>query len=185
MRFMQSFKSFAASRTFQDTHIFRERYRFEDLLAAFLRCLLRHAGGQLDLGGARIVIGRPVTFAGGRPDEALAMERYAKAFGRLGVTAADYVYEPVGAAFFYARRLEHDATVLVADFGGGTSDFSVMRFERIAGKMRATPLAHAGVGIAGDAFDRRIVDRVVSRWDVQIHDGLGKTVWFEVDPVPA
>ena len=35
-RFVQSFKTFAASGAFQDTRIFRERYRFEDLLAAFL-----------------------------------------------------------------------------------------------------------------------------------------------------
>ena len=162
LRFIQSFKTFAASATFQDTRIFRERYRFEDLLAAFLRSLIRHGGDGLDLADADIVIGRPVTFAGGRPDDGLAMQRYATAFERLGVTGASYVYEPVGAAFFYARQLERDATVLVADFGGGTSDFSVMRFEQVAGQMRATPLAHAGVGIAGDAFDMRIVDRVVS-----------------------
>ena len=49
---------------------------------------------------------------------------------RLGAEHAHYVYEPVGAAFFYARQLDHDATVLVADFGGGTSDFSVMRFSQ-------------------------------------------------------
>jgi hypothetical chaperone protein len=52
--------------------------------------------------------------------------------------------------------------VLVADFGGGTSDFSVMRFSTAGGRLRAEPLGHAGVGIAGDAFDHRIVDKVVS-----------------------
>jgi hypothetical chaperone protein len=72
------------------------------------------------------------------------------------------VYEPVGAAFFYARNLERDATVLVADFGGGTSDFSVMHFSRENGALKAEPLGHAGVGVAGDAFDYRIVDHVVS-----------------------
>jgi hypothetical chaperone protein len=69
----------------------------------------------------------------------------------------------VGAAFFYASGLERDATVLVADFGGGTSDFSVMRFSRRNGELRAEPLGHSGIGIAGDAFDARIVDRVVAR----------------------
>ncbi len=90
------------------------------------------------------------------------MARYRSAFGRLGLTDAHYVYEPVGAAFFYARALDHDATVLVADFGGGTSDFSVMRFERKGGRLAATPLSHAGIGIAGDSFDYRIVDAMVS-----------------------
>ncbi|MCB8822569.1 Hsp70 family protein [Microvirga rosea] len=161
-RFIQSFKTFAASATFQETRIFRERFRFEDLLSTFMRTLLSHAGGRLELSASNVVIGRPVEFAGFNPDDALAMRRYKAAFGNLGAEQARYVYEPVGAAFFYARKLERDATVLVADFGGGTSDFSVMRFSRSAGALRAEPLSHAGIGLAGDAFDYRIVDQVVS-----------------------
>ena len=161
-RFIQSFKTFAASSSFQETRIFRQRYRFEDLLFTFLNTVARHGDGAFDFSGARLIVGRPVTFAGSHPNEALAMERYGHAFGRLGAASTAYVYEPVGAAFFYARRLDHDATVLVADFGGGTSDFSVMRFERSGGMLKAEPLGHAGVGIAGDTFDYRIVDRVVS-----------------------
>jgi hypothetical chaperone protein len=161
-RFIQSFKTFAASATFQETRIFRDRFRFEDLLSTFLRTLMRHGGSRLDWGARNIVIGRPVQFAGFNPDDALAMRRYEAAFGKLGAPHARYVYEPVGAAFFYARQLTHDATVLVADFGGGTSDFSVMRFSRANGALRAEPLGHSGIGIAGDSFDYRIVDRVVS-----------------------
>lgn len=161
-RFIQSFKTFAASATFQETRIFRDRYRFEDLLSAFIRTLLRHGGRRMDLSVKNVVIGRPVQFAGRNPDDDLAMRRYRTAFGKLGASHAHYVYEPVGAAFFYAKQLEHDATVLVADFGGGTSDFSVMRFSRAGGVLHAEPLGHAGIGIAGDAFDYRIVDQVVS-----------------------
>lgn len=161
-RFIQSFKTFAAASTFQETRIFRDRYRFEDLLSAFLRTLARHGGSRLDWGARNVVIGRPVRFAGYNPDDGLAMQRYRAAFGKLGADHARYVYEPVGAAFFYARQLNHDSTVLVADFGGGTSDFSVMRFSRQSGALRAEPLGHSGIGIAGDAFDYRIVDHVVS-----------------------
>lgn len=161
-RFIQSFKTFAASQSFQETRIFRERYRFEDLLSTFLRTLKRHGGEQFDLSARNVVIGRPVQFAGSHPDDGLAMNRYRAAFGKLGADHARYVYEPVGAAFFYAQQLNHDATVLVADFGGGTSDFSVMRFSRSSSALRADPLGHAGIGIAGDAFDYRIVDQVVS-----------------------
>lgn len=161
-RFIQSFKTFAASASFTDTRIFRERFRFEDLLTSFMRTLLAHAGDDLDIAGSRVVVGRPVRFAGGRPDDALAMQRYHAAFDRLGASEALYVYEPVGAAFFFAKELEHDATVLVADFGGGTSDFSVLRFRRRDGVLRAEPLGHAGIGVAGDTFDFRLIDRVVS-----------------------
>ncbi|MGC1302033.1 MAG: Hsp70 family protein, partial [Caulobacteraceae bacterium] len=108
------------------------------------------------------ILGRPVVFAGASPDESLALTRYGSAFDRLGFADRAFAYEPVGAAFFFARRLAGRATVLVADFGGGTSDFSVMRFERTGAALAATPLSHSGVGVAGDAFDFRIIDEVVS-----------------------
>jgi len=162
IRFMQSFKTFAASRSFQSTTIYQQRFAFEDLLAAFLKTLIRHGGAGLDFAASRVVVGRPVRFAGENADEALAMRRYRAAFSRLGAAHSRYVYEPVGAAFSFARGLERDATVLVADFGGGTSDFSILRFSRTAGALRAEPLGHAGLGVAGDTFDSRIVDRVVA-----------------------
>ena len=72
-----------------------------------------------------------------------------------------YVYEPLGAAFSYAARLSAPATILVADFGGGTSDFSLVRIAAPGAARRCEPLGHAGVGIAGDRFDQRIVDHLV------------------------
>jgi hypothetical chaperone protein len=162
-RFIQSFKTFAASAAFTETRILDKRYQFEDLLAAFLLRLREHAGAQMDDLPPRIIVGRPVTFAGSSPNETLALTRYEAAFQRLGFTDIRYAYEPVGAAFFFARQLKQDATVLVADFGGGTSDFSLVRFERAAdGTLRSTPLSRSGVGLAGDAFDYRIIDQLVS-----------------------
>jgi len=180
-RFIQSFKTFAASSAFNTTQIFRHRYKFEDLLAAFLRTLARHAGDGFDLGAPTITVGRPVRFAGGNPDDALAMQRYRTAFERVGAGHARYVYEPVGAAFSFARQLEGDATVLVADFGGGTSDFSIMRFSRAGGVLRAEPLGHAGIGIAGDTFDYRIVDHIVSP---RLGKGSSYRSFNKVLPIP-
>jgi len=48
------------------------------------------------------------------------------------------------------------------DFGGGTSDFSLIRFERRGSGVGATPIGHAGVAVAGDNFDYQIIDAVVS-----------------------
>lgn len=180
-RFIQSFKTFAASASFNTTQVFRQRYKFEDILAAFLRTLARHGGDRFGFDAPAIVVGRPVRFAGGNPDEALAMQRYRTAFERLGAGHARYVYEPVGAAFSFARGLDRDATVLVADFGGGTSDFSVMRFSREAGRLRADPLGHAGIGIAGDTFDYRIVDHVVSP---RLGKGSSYRSFDKVLPIP-
>lgn len=161
-RFIQSFKSFAASANFTETQILGRRYGFEDLLSAFLLKLREHAGPRLADMPGRVIVGRPVTFAGAAPDPALALRRYETAFARLGFTEILYAYEPVGAAFFFARELQEDATVLVGDFGGGTSDFSIIRFSREGGEIRSTPLGRAGVGVAGDAFDYRIIDQLVS-----------------------
>lgn len=160
-RFIQSFKTFAASPAFTETVIDNRRYGFEDLLSSFLLRLRHHGGTAMQTLPARVIVGRPVTFAGGS-DEHLALERYETAFRRLGFTDIRYAYEPVGAAFFFARQLESAATVLVADFGGGTSDFSIVRFEPGPDGLRSTALARSGVGVAGDAFDYRIIDRLVS-----------------------
>ena len=161
VRLIQSFKSFAASAAFSGTAIFGRRFQFEDLLFAFLRRVRAHAP-QMQAEPGRTVIGRPVVFAGADPNEALALGRYATAFERLGLPGLSFAYEPVGAAFFFAKRLEGSATVLVADFGGGTSDFSIMRFTRRDGRLVAEPLSRSGVGVAGDAFDFRIIDEVIS-----------------------
>ena len=110
----------------------------------------------------RFVSGRPVAFVGAAPDEALAVRRYGEAYRRIGIHDPAYVYEPVGAAYYHAQRLKSDALVLVCDFGGGTSDFSLLRFERRGSSVGATPIGHAGVAIAGDNFDYRIIDAVVS-----------------------
>jgi hypothetical chaperone protein len=161
-RFIQSFKSYAASPLFQETRILGRRYEFEDLLSTFLLRLRAHAGAAWPEGAPTAIVGRPVTFAGQRPEAALALSRYQTAFARLGFEDIRYAYEPIAAAFFFARTLAADATVLVGDFGGGTSDFSIVRFHREGGEIRSRALGNAGVGVAGDAFDYRIIDNLVS-----------------------
>jgi hypothetical chaperone protein len=161
-RFLQSIKTFAASALFQGTLVFAKRYDFEDLMYGFLARLRDYAGGDWHDALRRIVVGRPVQFAGANPDEKLAIERYNRALDRFGFPEVHYVYEPVAAAFYFARKLERDATVLVADFGGGTTDYSIIRFESARGRVTATPIGHSGVGIAGDHFDFRIIDNIVS-----------------------
>jgi hypothetical chaperone protein len=161
-RFLQSIKTFAASALFQGTLIYARRHQFEDLMEIFLRRLSTYAGDGWPTDAARIVVGRPVHFAGASPNETLALERYNTALTRLGFPEIHYVYEPVAAAHYFAQTLTRDATVLVADFGGGTTDYSLIRFERQAGRLTATPVGHSGVGIAGDQFDARMIDHLVA-----------------------
>ena len=161
-RFLHSIKTFAASPLFQSTIIHARRHSFEDLMEIFTRRMMAYAGDGWPRDVSRIVAGRPVRFAGANADADLAMERYRTALARFGFPEVHFVMEPVAAAFYFAEKLTHDANVLVADFGGGTTDYSIIRFEREAGRVKARPVSHAGVGIAGDMFDFRIIDHVVS-----------------------
>ncbi|CAM5771853.1 Hsp70 family protein [Bosea minatitlanensis] len=179
-RFLQSLKTHLSSRAFQETRLFGKLFRLEDLIGVFLGDLTK---GLADAATLPLVSGRPVVFAGERPDEELALGRLKGSYGKAGMDQVDFAYEPLGAAYWYARELKTPQTMLVADFGGGTSDFSVMRFEPgERGGLEAIPLSHAGVGVAGDTFDYRIIEHAVS-------PALGKGTEYrsfgKLLPVPA
>ncbi len=161
-RFIQSIKTYLGSSLFTETRIFGRRFELEDLIALFLKELWACAAQTLNLDpdpkNYHVISGRPVTFAGADPDENLAVTRLRTAYSRAGFGSVTLAFEPEGAAFTFARRTRQSACVLVADFGGGTSDFSVVRIE----DQNITPLAHAGVGIAGDIFDYRLIDHVIA-----------------------
>jgi hypothetical chaperone protein len=126
-RFIQSIKTHLASPLFAETRLFGERFTIEQLVGVFLGDLFDHEA----LKGAKplaITAGRPVIFAGERPDEDLALARMKSAYALVGMETIEFAFEPLGAAYWYARKLQGEEIVLVADFGGGTSDFSVLRF---------------------------------------------------------
>lgn len=179
-RFLQSLKTHLSSRAFQETRLFGKLFRLEDLIGVFLGDLTE---GLEDAATLPLISGRPVVFAGERPDEELALGRLGASYAKAGMDQVDFAYEPLGAAYWYARDLKTPQTMLVADFGGGTSDFSVMRFEPgERGGLEAIPLSHAGVGVAGDTFDYRIIEHAVS-------PALGKGTEYrsfgKLLPVPA
>lgn len=160
-RFVQSPKSYLGSRLFQETRIYGRAYKLEDIVAAFLGELVARAEG-LDGPPAACVAGRPVTFWGSDPDDDLAMSRLRAGYGDAGLGRPGFAYEPVAASYYFATRLKQNATVLVADLGGGTTDYSVIRYEIGDGPPKVTPIAHRGVGIGGDRFDYRIVQHAVA-----------------------
>ncbi|MDP3417081.1 Hsp70 family protein [Falsiroseomonas sp.] len=158
-RLIMSMKSYLAQRSFQETRILGQPWSLEPLVAVFLRALL--APFRDDLAGAQVVVGRPVRFVGESADDTLGERRLRAAFALAGMEHVQVALEPAAAGHRFAAGLDRPATVLVADFGGGTSDFSLLRFDP-GPPRRVTALGQAGVGVAGDAFDYRIIDRVVS-----------------------
>ncbi len=166
-RLMQSLKSFLASRLFSSTSVFGRSYRLEELIALLLGPLREEAERDLGTRIRRVVAGRPVHFvqAEGPEDDEFALARLRAALHNAGFEDVTFEYEPVGAAYHYERELERDELILIADFGGGTSDFSLLRvgpsFRHDEGR-RDSILGHDGVGLAGDAFDGKLVRHLVA-----------------------
>ena len=160
-RLIQSIKTFLSSAAFRETSVFGARHTIEELIAILLRHLTDACQSTIGEIPDRVVAGRPVRFAGERADDHLAVQRLRDAFTMAGFDGIAFAYEPLAAAYFYAAKLDHPETCLIADFGGGTSDFSVVRFEPGQNGPTTAPLGHAGIGIAGDTFDYRIVQQVI------------------------
>jgi hypothetical chaperone protein len=165
-RLMQSLKSFLASRHFSQTNVLGTPFRLEGLIEILLRELL--AAAEADLGPLprRVVAGRPVRFVGGDDpaDDELAVARLRAAFHNAGFEQVELEYEPVAAAYHYEQSLDRDELILIGDFGGGTSDFSLLRVGpgRRHGDRDGAVLGTEGVAIAGDAFDAMIVRHAVA-----------------------
>lgn len=159
-RLMQSLKSFLASRLFTGTSVYGRQYSIEDLVAIFLRDLRKIAEQKFGSFEGTIVVGRPVRYsnANDEADNDFALNRVRRALEKAGIGPVEFEYEPVAAAYFYASRLDHDELLFIGDFGGGTSDFSLLR----VGPRERSILGTEGVALAGDAFDSRMVRHLVS-----------------------
>jgi hypothetical chaperone protein len=174
-RLIMSMKTYLAQRSFSETRIFARRFTLERLVATFLQALLGDVPRDVP-----IVVGRPVRFAGELTDDEFGVARLRAAYEEAGLPDVTVALEPEGAGYRFARTLDRPATVLVGDFGGGTSDFSLLRFEPGSAR-RVVPLGHAGIGIAGDAFDYRIIDNVIAP---RLGKGDAYTVMGKRLPVP-
>ncbi len=84
---------------------------------------------------------------------------------KAGFEKVLFEYEPVAAAYYYESTLDHDELILIGDFGGGTSDFSLLRVgpsRQVAGAGERRVLGNEGLPLAGDAFDAKIIRHLVS-----------------------
>jgi hypothetical chaperone protein len=166
-RLVQSLKSYLSSSSLTGTEILGRHFSFEDLISRILTDLRHHAERQFGIEIRYAMVGRPVRFVGAETeqDEAFAMVRLSRAFELAGYERIEFAMEPVAAAYAYESTLDHDELILIGDFGGGTSDFSLLRVGpgiRRRGRSPRDLLGNSGLGLAGDAFDARIVRKLVS-----------------------
>jgi hypothetical chaperone protein len=156
-RFIKSVKQILSRSSFTETRIHNRRYTASDLVAIILKELKERADQLTGQDCGKAVIGRPVFFDDDDVQkDFLAQSRLNKAAEIAGFVDVRFQFEPIGAAFAYEKTLAKKENVLVADLGGGTTDFTylVLDPEKTGSKDRKNDLmATGGIYIGGDSFD--------------------------------
>jgi hypothetical chaperone protein len=161
-RLMRSMKSILGSSLIdQTTDVGGGRgAKYLDIVAGYLKHLKKRAEAAAGHAITHAVLGRPVFFVDDDPSRDAQAQRALEAAARqVGFADVHFHYEPIAAAFDYERQAAREELVLVADIGGGTSDFSIVRVgPKRAGRVdrKDDILANHGVHIAGTDFDRRV-----------------------------
>lgn len=165
-RFIQSLKAYLGDASFTGTIVGGRQRTLEALVGLILQKLLAAATASLGPLPDRVIVGRPVHFTDARSqeDDELALARLRSALRIAGIADPVFEFEPVAAAYAYQQSIRKPETVLIADFGGGTSDFSLLS---LAPNDATQPgpieiLGNDGVAFAGDVFDRAIVRHAVA-----------------------
>jgi hypothetical chaperone protein len=161
-RLIRSIKKFLPDRGFSGTYIGTRLVTIEDLVGRFLRTMReranRHFGADVD----RVVLGRPAKFSLDPGSDKLAETRLGRAAEIAGFREVHFCPEPVAAAHDFQVELDRPRIVLVADFGAGTSDYTIVRM-RPEGFDASDVLSLGGVSVAGDALDGSLMRSKVAR----------------------
>lgn len=177
-RFMKSVKRVLPRASFTDTKVYSQKYTASDLVTLILKYLKEKADAFIGENITEIILGRPVFFDEDPVKDELAQQRLLKAAVNAGFIDISFQMEPIAAAFAYERTLEADETVLVADIGGGTSDFTVMKLgpEKYKTSNRKQDIiAQGGVYIGGDNFDSSFMLHALTPY-------FGKNLLYESSP---
>jgi hypothetical chaperone protein len=159
-RFIQSIKGWLASGSFTVTQIRGKAYKLEELVAILLRRIRELGEAAAGMPLDEVTLGRPALFAHDPEHDALAEARLLRAAELAGFTRVRLLIEPIAAALAYEAQLTREELVLVADFGAGTSDLTIMRLgpeRRAHVDRRGDVVASGGVPIGGDRFDAAIM----------------------------
>lgn len=186
-RFMQSIKTFLPSKQFDYTYINKKRYELEDLIAVILRRIKSKGEEYVGMKIESVAMGRPVIFSEDPEKDKLAEYRLKRAAQKAGFKNIVFQLEPVAAALAFEKTLKEnkERKVLIGDFGGGTSDFTVikLRGSKAAreGNRKNNILSIGGVYVGGDLFDSEIMWQKVANYfgkDVKFRSMTGQ--WLEM-----
>ncbi|UKT64656.1 Hsp70 family protein [Pedobacter mucosus] len=178
-RFIKSIKQILSRTTFTETRIHNRRYNASDLVTLILKDLKEKADKIIGQDCKKAVIGRPVFFDDDNTmKDTLAQTRLQRAAENAGFSEVRFQFEPIGAAFAYEKSITKKERVLVADLGGGTTDFTylILDPEKVGSKNRKNDMiASGGIYIGGDSLDSAFM------WDKGT-PYFGKNTQYEATP---
>jgi len=178
-RFMKSIKRILPRSSFIETRIFNHRLNASDLVTLILKELKEKADAITGIDCKKAVIGRPVFFDDDNATkDTLAQKRLNQAAQNAGFSEVRFQFEPIGAAFAYERTLKVKEKVLVADLGGGTTDFTFLSLDPLkvgTQDRKSDIIATGGIYIGGDSFDSSFM------WEKGT-PYFGKNVQYEAAP---
>ncbi len=151
-RLFRSFKSHLANRSYLGTYVNERPLPLEDMVGVFLLEVKRRCEAALGAEVDTAVIGRPARYSMDAAADAFALHRMTKAAQFAGFEKIEFVPEPLAAALDFRRGLKEEKIALIGDFGGGTSDFTLIRLGPYAYKKEHV-LGIDGCPLAGDALD--------------------------------
>ena len=190
-RFMKSIKRVLPRTAFTSTMVYNRRFKAPDLVALVVQHLKQQADDYLGQSVKNVVWGRPVVFDENPEKDALAQKRLLKAAQIVGFEKIYFQPEPIAAAFTYERSIKTKQTILVADLGGGTSDFTLVTLdpEKIKTQNRKLEVAlKDGVYVGGDSFDSDLMwekgteyfGRGLTYWDYDTKVAVPNSFFFNI-----
>ena len=163
-RYLVALKSFLGSKEIIETTLGTTTYSLEELISIILRRFRNIMEEQVGKSIEKVVMGRPVHF--NDEDSTLdqqAQDRLERAALQAGFKEVVFQYEPIAAALSYEKTIEKEELILVADIGGGTTDYSIIRAGGKRKKLdrKKDILANHGTYVGGNSFDKEIIKNFV------------------------
>lgn len=151
-RFFRSVKKFLPEANYTGTTVHNKTMNISEIIAVFLGEMRKRANAQTGLDVRKVVLGRPAMYSLDKKDDQLAEDRMRKAAELAGFSQIIFCPEPVAAGLNYNREVNEEKMILIADFGGGTSDFTLMKVHN-KNYSQDDILGLSGIFKAGDALD--------------------------------
>ena len=161
-RLFRSFKSHLANQQYLGTAIDNRILSLETMVGLFLLEIKKRSEKILGTTIHKAVIGKPARYSMDEVADEYALHRMRKAAEYAGFSEVLFVPEPLAAALEFRREIQEDKTILIGDFGGGTSDFTIMKITKKPFK-KSDVLSVDGCPLAGDALDSVFMSHRLNR----------------------